>query len=191
MSHWEEKYRTKVIPWDRGAVSPALLGWLDDNELQAGRILIPGCGHGHEALELAQRGFQVTALDIAPTALTHLAAELHAAGVDAERVCADALSWQPVQPFDAIYEQTCLCALDPSHWTAYEQQLFAWLRPGGKLFALFMQTERAGGPPYHCAVPEMHTLFPATRWQWPAGELGRVGHPNGSFEFAAELTRLA
>ncbi len=190
MSHWEEKYRAKAIPWDRGAVSPALLGWLDDNELQAGRILIPGCGHGHEALELARRGFQVTALDIAPTALTHLAAELHAAGVDAERVCADALTWQPAQPFDAIYEQTCLCALDPNHWAAYEQQLFAWLRPGGKLFALFMQTARAGGPPFHCAVPEMQTLFPTTRWQWPAGEPGRVGHPNGFFEFAAELTRL-
>jgi SAM-dependent methyltransferase len=190
VSHWEEKYRTKAIPWDRGSVSPALLGWLDDNELQVGRILIPGCGHGHEAIELARRGFQVTALDIAPTALTHLAAELKAAGVDAECVCADALTWQPAQPFDAIYEQTCLCALDPNHWAAYEQQLFTWLRPGGKLFALFMQTERAGGPPYHCAVPEMRTLFPSTRWQWPVGEPGRVGHPNGFFEFAAELTRL-
>jgi hypothetical protein len=36
----------------------------------------------------------------------------------------------------------------------------------------------------------MRALFPATRWQWPAGEPGRVGHPNGFFEFAAELTRL-
>jgi SAM-dependent methyltransferase len=194
MSHWEEMYRAKAIPWDRGVVSPALLGWLADNELQAGRILrilIPGCGHGHEALELARRGFQVTALDIAPSALTHLAAELHAAGVDAECVCADALTWLPAQPFDAIYEQTCLCAFAPGHWTIYEQQLFAWLRPGGKLFALFMQTERAGGPPYHCGVPNMQTLFPAARWQWPEIAPGRVSHPNGFFEFAAVLTRLS
>ena len=113
MSHWEEKYRAKTIPWDRGAVSPALLGWIEDGALPPGRILIPGCGRGHEAVELARRGFQVTALDIAPTALEHLAAELAAAGVEAERVCADALTWQPAQPFDAIYEQTCLCALDP------------------------------------------------------------------------------
>lgn len=191
MSHWEEKYRTRSIPWDRGAVSPALLGWLEDAELQAGRVLIPGCGHGHEALELARRGFQVTALDIAPTALAHLAAELHAAGVDAERVRADALAWQPAQPFDAIYEQTCLCALDPGHWPAYERQLFSWLRPGGKLFALFMQTERAGGPPYHCGMPDMRTLFPPTRWHWPQIAPGRVAHPNGAFEFATVLTRLA
>jgi SAM-dependent methyltransferase len=191
MSHWEEKYRTRTIPWDRGAVSPALLGWLDDEAVPSGRILIPGCGHGHEALELARRGFQVSALDIAPTALQHLATELHAAGVDAERVCADALTWQPPQPFDAIYEQTCLCAIDPEHWPAYERQLFGWLRPGGKLFALFMQNRHGGGPPYHCGMSDMRALFAPTRWQWPQEGAGRVGHPNGSFEFATVLTRLA
>ncbi len=190
MNHWEEHYRSRSIPWDRGTASPALLGWLEDGALQAGRVLIPGCGHGHEALELARRGFQVTALDIAPSALAHLAAQLQAAGVDAERVCADALAWQPTQPFDAIYEQTCLCALAPEHWTAYEQQLFAWLRPGGRLFALFMQTERPAGPPFHCALPDMRTLFSAARWRWPDGDPGRVAHPNGFFEYAALLTRL-
>ncbi len=191
MSHWEEKYRAQTIPWDRGAVSPALLGWIEDGEVPPGRVLIPGCGRGHEALELARRGFQVTALDIAPTALEHLAAELAAAGVEAERICADALAWQPAQPFDAIYEQTCLCALDPEHWATYERQLFAWLRPGGKLFALFMQTGREGGPPFHCALADMHALFDVGRWQWPQDEPGRVGHPNGLFELAAVLTRRA
>lgn len=190
MTHWEEKYRNRTIPWDRGEVSPALLGWLDDGMVLDGRILIPGCGLGHEALELAKRGFQVTALDIAPSALEHLADELRAAGVEAECVCADALVWQPAQAFDAIYEQTCLCALDPDHWPAYECQLFDWLCPGGTLLALFMQTERAGGPPYHCGMPDMQRLFPRTRWQWPTEAAGRVGHPNGFFEFAAVLTRL-
>lgn len=190
MSHWEEKYRAKSIPWDRGTASPALLDWLEDGTLPPGRVLIPGCGRGHEALELARRGFQVTALDIAPTALEHLAAELAAAGVEAERVCADALIWQPSQPFDAIYEQTCLCALDPEHWAAYEQQLFGWLRPGGQLFALFMQVDRPGGPPFNCALRDMHALFDAAHWQWPQGEPRRVVHPDNIFELAAVLTRL-
>ncbi len=191
MSHWEDKYRAMAIPWDRGAASPALLGWIEDGVLLPGRVLIPGCGRGHEALELARRGFQVTALDIAPTALEHLAAELHTAGVDAERVCADALAWQADQPFDAIYEQTCLCALDPAHWAAYEQQLFNWLRPDGKLFALFMQVERPGGPPFHCALPDMRTLFSSERWQWPEAEPRQVVHPDNILELAAVLTRRA
>ena len=189
MSHWEEKYRAKTIPWDRGAASPTLIGWVEAGVLLPGRVLIPGCGRGHEALELARHGFQVTALDIAPTALAHLADELSTAGVEAERVCADALTWQPAQAFDAVYEQTCLCALDPAHWAVYEQQLFSWLRPGGRLFALFMQIDRPGGPPFNCALPDMRALFDAARWQWPAEEPRRVAHPDSIFELAAVLTR--
>lgn len=190
MSHWDEKYRANTIPWDRGETSPALHAWLETEALQPGRILIPGCGRGHEAVDLAQAGFAVTALDIAPTALAHLQAQLDQAGVKAELVCADALTWQPPTPFDAIYEQTCLCALDPGHWQAYEAQLHAWLKPGGKLFALFMQTAREGGPPYHCALPDMGALFLETRWHWEGKPHKEVPHPNGLFEYAVELTRI-
>jgi len=189
MTHWEEKYQASTIPWDRGGSSPALQRWLDADALAHGRILVPGCGRGHEALELARRGFLVTALDIAPTALAHLERELAAAGLTAERVCADALLWQPAAPFDAIYEQTCLCALQPEQWPSYERQLYRWLKPGGHLFALFMQTGRAGGPPFHCDPADMRVLFPAARWVWPDSEPERQEHPDGIFELATVLVR--
>ena len=189
MSHWEEKYQANTIPWDRGGSSPALQRWLDADALAHGRILLPGCGRGHEALELARHGFLVTALDIAPTALGHLEAELAAAGLSAELVCADALLWQPAAPFDAIYEQTCLCALQPAQWPGYERQLFQWLKPGGHLYALFMQTGRAGGPPFHCDLADMRTLVPAARWTWPDSEPEREEHPDGWFELATVLVR--
>ncbi len=189
MSHWEAKYQANTLPWDRGTASPALRRWLEADALAHGRILVPGCGRGHEAVELARHGFHVTGLDIAPTALKLLEAELAAVGLEAETVCADALTWQPTMPFDAIYEQTCLCALQPEQWPAYEQQLFRWLKPGGHLYALFMQTGREGGPPFHCEPGEMRTLFPATRWIWPGTEPERVDHPNGLFELATVLAR--
>jgi len=188
-AHWNEKYLAGTIPWDRGEISPALRHWLESGDLAPGRILVPGCGRGHEAAELACQGFAVTALDIAPAALAHLKNELDQAGAQAELVVADALVWQPAQPFDAVYEQTCLCALQPADWPAYERQLHAWLRPGGRLFALFMQTGKEGGPPFHCALPDMRTLFPENRWQWPALLDKEVPHPNGLFEYAGILTR--
>lgn len=186
---WNEKYLAGTTGWDRGAVSPALTGWLEHGELTPCRILIPGCGYGHEAVELARLGFDVTALDIAPAPLDHLRGELERAGVRAEVIQANALTWRPAAPFDALYEQTCLCALEPGHWVEYEAQLHAWLKPGGRLFALFMQTDRAGGPPFHCALPDMRALFPETRWHWEGTPLREVPHPNGLFEYAAELTR--
>jgi methyl halide transferase len=187
--HWEEKYRANTIPWDRGGTSPALHDWIHKGLLQPGRILIPGCGRGHEAIELAKAGFEVTALDLAPTALQWLQHQLDEANLQATLVCDDALSWQPAQPFDFIYEQTCLCALDPGHWTNYEQQLHAWLKPSGQLLALFMQTNKPGGPPHHCDLPAMQMLFHPNRWDWTETPHAEVPHPNGWFEYATILHR--
>lgn len=189
MDHWEEKYQANTIPWDRGGASPALQRWLDADASAHGRILVPGCGRGHEVVELARHGFLVTGLDIAPTALKLLETELVASGVTATLVCADALLWHPDTAFDAIYEQTCLCALQPGLWPAYERQLFDWLKPGGHLYALFMQTGREGGPPFHCELADMRDLFPSSRWIWPDSEPERESHPNGLFELATVLVR--
>lgn len=189
---WQQRYRDGRTGWDRGGASPALLRWLDAGSLPPppARVLVPGCGRGHEVLELARRGYAVTALDFAPAALDALRSALAAAGLDAQLIQADVLGWQAPQPFDAIYEQTCLCALDPAQWPAYAAQLAAWLRPGGQLLALFMQTGRDGGPPFHCALAQMYTLFPAAQWRWPAQAM-EVPHPGGGMELGHVLQRQA
>lgn len=184
---WESKYQDGTTGWDRGASSPALDHWIAS--LPQGRILVPGCGHGHEIGVLAHAGHFVTAIDIAPTPVMRLTARLHEQGLHAQVIQADLLRWEPDQPFDAIYEQTCLCALDPSHWPEYEARLFRWLIPGGRLHALFMQTGRDGGPPFHCALPAMHQLFDPARWQWPDRPDIEVPHPSGLHELGFVLIR--
>ena len=186
---WEERYRQGRTAWDRGAVSPALLRWLDAGLVPQGRVLVPGCGHGHEVEALVRAGCQVTAVDIAATPVLRLLSRLNDAGLHATVVQADLLHWTPAEPFDAIYEQTCLCALDPTHWRDYERRLAGWLVPGGHLFALFMQTRRDGGPPYHCAMPAMRELFDARDWIWPEGHPFEIPHSNGLDELACVLTR--
>ncbi|MCS6786706.1 MAG: TPMT family class I SAM-dependent methyltransferase [Thiobacillaceae bacterium] len=188
---WEERYRAGQTGWDRGGVSPALLHWLDSGRLTPCRILVPGCGYGHEVVELARRGFEVWGLDIAPSPLARLRVQLDAEDLDARLVQADVLTWQAVQPFDAIYEQTCLCALAPAEWADYARQLHGWLRPGGELYALFMQTHAPGGPPYHCDLGEMRTLFDQALWDWVEPPQRRVPHPSGRYEYAAVLRRRA
>jgi methyl halide transferase len=187
---WEQRYQTGDILWDRGAVSPALVDWFETGALTPCRVLVPGCGRGYEVLELARLGFEVTALDYADSAISAVTGDLAEAGLKAEVIQADALVWQPEQPFDAVYEQTCLCALSPGSWTVYAKQLSVWLRPAGKLFILFMQTEPRGGLPYHCDMKQMRELFPQDTWQWPASPLPAVPHPMGCFEYAAMLYKL-
>jgi SAM-dependent methyltransferase len=195
---WQGKFEAGSTPWDRGAASPQLGAWLEAGTLAPCRIAVPGCGSGHEVAMLARRDFAVTGLDYARAAVERTRAALDAAAATAEVIEADVLAWQPGTPFDAIYEQTCLCALHPDHWVAYAAQLCAWLKPGGQLFALFMQGARKGaaegfveGPPYHCDIHAMRALFDAARWDWPKPPYARIPHPMGIAELGVVLTRRA
>ena len=96
-----------------------------------------------------------------------------------EAIQADLLLWDPAAPFDAIYDQTCLCALPPAIWPEYAARLHRWLRPGGALFILFMQSTRAGGPPFHCDLGQMRVLFAEHDWIWPETLPATVAHSPG------------
>jgi SAM-dependent methyltransferase len=195
---WQQRFASGSTPWDRGAPSPQLQAWLADGRLRAAgpRIAVPGCGSGHEVAALAQAGFEVIGLDYAPGAVSLARQQLAAQGLAAEVVQADVLQWQPEAPLDAVYEQTCLCALHPDHWVGYAKQLHGWLRPGGSLFALLMQVRRDGaaqglveGPPYHLDINAVRALFPEPLWHWPAPPYAAVPHPQGWAELAVQLIR--
>jgi SAM-dependent methyltransferase len=220
VAFWQGKFAALATPWDRGTISPQIEKWVRtglleptrrDPDVSDGgaserptRVLVPGCGSGHEVAMLAERGFDVTAVDFAPSAIERTRERLRgllqseSAGRVArvEVIEADLLDYEPADTFDAIYEQTCLCALYPDHWRRYADKLFGWLRPGGSLFALFMQAPRDGsrsgfieGPPYHCDINGMRALFPARRWNWPKPAYPVVAHPSGSAELAVVLHR--
>jgi SAM-dependent methyltransferase len=195
---WEQRFAEGNTPWDRGASSPQLRAWIGSGLLKPCRILVPGCGSGYEVVELALAGFEVVGLDYSDRAIARAHQNLKDAGVDATLVQADALEWKPDRPFDAVYEQTCLCALYPDQWRGYADQVYRWIVPGGRLFALFVQLLRpeaaAGaiqGPPYHCDVNAMRALFPEPRWGWAKPPYARVAHPRGLEELAVVLERRA
>jgi len=193
---WESRFAAGDTPWDRGESSPQLAAWLGAGDLRPCRILVPGCGSGHEVAELAMAGFEVTGLDYANEAIGRTHRRLKETGVDATLVQADVLDWQPDRAFDAVYEQTCLCALYPDHWRDYADRLHRWLAPRGRLYALFVQLLRPGategaiqGPPYHCDINAMRALFPEPRWAWPKPPYQRTAHPLGLAELAVVLER--
>jgi methyl halide transferase len=194
---WQQRFQHRQTPWDRGVPGPQLLAWAAEGALQAGdRVLVPGCGSGHDVVALAQAGCVVTGLDYAPAAVEMTRERLQRAGVQAQVEQADVLDWQPAEAVDAVYEQTCWCALHPDHWADYAAQLVRWLRPGGRLFMMAMQCARPGaaegrieGPPYHMDVHGLRALLPASAWIWPAPPYTAVAHPAGWFELAVVLQR--
>jgi hypothetical protein len=186
--YWQARYDEGQTGWDRGATSPTLGRWLATGELRPCRILVPGCGRGHEVVALAKAGFDVTGVDFAAAAVEAVRGRLAGEGLHADIVATDLFAYEPRRPFEAIYEQTCLCALPPQRWSDYEQRLAAWLEPGGRLYAAFMQTDAPEGPPFACRPDAMRELFAADRWEWPE-RLEPVEHPTGLVELTGVLRR--
>lgn len=194
---WQQRFEQGRTPWDRGDAGPQLPRWLEVGVLARGqRVAVPGCGSGHDVLALAHAGCEVVGIDYADAAVTTTRERLRAAGAVATVVRADVLAWQPEAPLDAVYEQTCWCALHPDHWAAYAAQLHAWLRPGGALLLMAMQCRREAaaegrieGPPYHMDIHGVRALLPADRWHWPAPPYPALPHPAGWTELALLLRR--
>lgn len=180
---WESRFQENRTPWERGELNPAFATWRASGMLAPCRILVPGAGRSPEPGALLDAGFDVVALDLAESAVEAQQSRL---GVG-RAVRADVTIWRPGGLFDAVYDQTCLCALPPDLWPAYEAQLRRWLRPGGRLFILFMQTGREGGPPFDCPIPVMRSLFAA--WRWPDVLANGLPHGLGTVEQPVILTR--
>jgi SAM-dependent methyltransferase len=187
---WESRYQAGTTGWDRGSTSNNLSYWLDNNLLKPCRILIPGCGNGYEVLTLVKLGFDVVAIDIAPSAIENLQAMLDKESLEAELVLGDFFTWNPDEKFDAIFEQTSLCALPPKLWAKYETQLHEWLKPDGIIFAAFMQTGKEGGPPFHCELNDMADLFSKEKWAWSNEHTQQEKEP-GMSELLYLLNKLA
>lgn len=165
---WEKRFQQGETPWQRGELHPTFQEWIDTGFMVPSRILVPGCGMSLEVAALAERGFEVVAIDMSETAISQQKHMLKAHGLPVEAVVCDMFDWQPEKPFDLIYEQTCLCAIEPRQRIAYEKKLYSWLKPEGQVFAQFMQTGKQGGPPYDCDLDAMCKLFKPTRWRWMA-----------------------
>jgi hypothetical protein len=186
---WESRYQAGATAWERCEPNPAFLAWRAGGLLTPSRILVPCAGRSAEPALLAADGFDVTIVDLAPSAIAVQTQRLVAATPPATLVHSNLFEWEPAAPFDAVYDQTALCALPPALWPDYEERLHRWLVRDGKLLILFMQTARAGGPPYDCAMDEMRRLFPPQRWIWPETLEVPIYHPNNLTEQPVALLR--
>jgi SAM-dependent methyltransferase len=159
---WDARYVTGDTPWDKGGAHPALLARLKKLPI-VGRVLVPGCGAGHDVRAIAARGASsVLGLDVSPTAL-HRARSFPKAGNECYQE-GDFLTGTavPMGAFDVIFEHTCLCAIQPERRADYVRAASAALRDGALLLAIFFtNTENpdSHSPPFRCDLGEMTLLF--------------------------------
>lgn len=159
---WEELYARGGDGWELGGAAPPLVDVLDTTPPPNGRVLVPGCGRGHDARLLAARGWEVVGVDFAPAAVTAARALARREGVPVEFLERDlfTLDRDHARAFDGVWEYTCFCAIDPRRRRDYVRTMARLLRPGGWLLACFFPLRgAAAGPPFPVTPDEVRRLF--------------------------------
>lgn len=159
---WEAQYQKGETPWDKGAPSPGLVDFLSGEPLR-GRVLVPGCGAGHDVRVIAPQAEEVVGIDIAPSAIT-LAHSFPLAGRERYEL-ADLFNLPAAMrgSFDWVWEHTCFCAIDPAMRAAYVEAVAGALKPDGRLLAIFYldpgNDSPDEGPPFEVSIADLDRLF--------------------------------
>ena len=152
---WKDRYKgDQPLPWDTGRVDQHLVTTLDAHGITGGKGLEIGCGTGTNSVWLAERGFEVTAVDVAAEAIEAARAKARARGV-AER-CSffvlDFLEQAPEgAPFDLVFDRGVLHVFDEAADQArFAERIAAVLGEDGLWLSVIGSTEgpeRDHGPP--------------------------------------------
>ena len=160
--YWDAHYQQGNTGWDIGGPAPAFVDLLAGPDAPPpGRMIVPGCGRGHDALLFARAGFDVLGIDFAPLAVAAATEAAARAGVPARFAQADWFALPPAWngTFDYVLEHTFLSAFAPDRRPAYAAVVARLLRPTGRYIALFFTHGRPGGPPFAITGDEIETVF--------------------------------
>lgn len=149
-SFWSKSYQDDHNPgWNLGEPAEALKDMMPRLKISRSRILVLGCGEGHDAALFAQAGHVVTAVDISPLALER-AKKLygHIEGLNFIQADLFDLPRSYDKSFDIIFEHTCYCAVNPSLRQDLVKVWNRFLVDGGHLMGVFFTFEKRQGPPF-------------------------------------------
>ena len=181
------------LPWVHATPHPYLLDWLAApvTSPPGARAVVVGCGLGDDAQAVADAGYEVTAIDVAPTALAWAAARFP-----------DAVRWREadllalpedlVEAFDLVVEVHTVPWLPGVVRDAAMVAVGRLARPGGIVLAVTLlgrdqaALEAAGGPPWPQAPSELATYRAANlvrvALEHPGPEAGPVYEARVTFQ---------
>ena len=137
----DEIYRKiprKEIPWNIEEPPKALVELLEGGKVRPCKALDLGCGTGNYAIYLASKGFEVTGVDLSPTAIRIAQENARKKGVRCHFIAADLLGdlKEVKETFDFAYDWELLHHLFPEQRKRYVENVYRKLNSQGRYLSL-------------------------------------------------------
>jgi SAM-dependent methyltransferase len=168
MAHpsWNESYASGELPWDTGEPEPLLVEFITSGRVAPTSALEIGAGTGTNAMWLAESGFEVLGIDVAPLAVERANAKLEGRVLRCRFATLDFLAAPPPDgSFRFAFDRGCFHVFDePEERARFAAQVAAALEPGGLWLSLIGSTEdpsREVGPPRRSAREVILAVEPA------------------------------
>lgn len=149
-NYWCDIYKSEGNPgWNLNQPAEAFKDMFPRLKLPRSRILVLGCGEGHDAAYFAQAGHVVTAVDFSKEAIERgkkKYGEVEGLTFYQEDVFKLPQEWN--HTFDLVVEHTCFCAVPPDQRDEFVRTWRRMLHEEGQLMGLFFSMEKRAGPPY-------------------------------------------
>ncbi|MGB3654455.1 MAG: methyltransferase domain-containing protein [Rivularia sp. (in: cyanobacteria)] len=147
------------VPWANMSVNAYLKDWLNQNPLEKNlTALVIGCGLGDDAEALAEKGFNVTAFDISPTAIAWCKQRFPNSSVN--YVVADVFDLDKgwIRNFDFVFEARTIQSLPLKVREQTMSAVAQLVADEGTLLVVTVTRdtpEEPDGPPYPLSLEEI------------------------------------
>jgi SAM-dependent methyltransferase len=143
---YELLYRLELAPWERREVEESWRPMLEGPDaLVPGRALDVGCGSGRDAVHLAKRGWQVTAVDFVEKALASAKQRAAQESVEVQWIRGEVaeLARLGLEPgYSLLYDFGCIHGLSDSARRGAAAGLTELAAPGATLLMLAFKSGR-------------------------------------------------
>jgi len=147
--HISERYATGETPWDSGTPSTELIRVIEAGKLPGSTILEMGCGTGTNAIELARRGYQVTAVDLVQMAIQRARERARSAGLTVDFHAGDLATIDLGGPYDCLLDIGLYHGIRNRKLAGFKSTLQRVSRPGTRWLSLAGNAKETtpGDPP--------------------------------------------
>lgn len=146
---WWDRFfsnRVKPIPFFVEWPDENLVEWFSEGLLAPRRVLELGCGHGRNALYLAERGCHVDAIDFSEEAITWAGERAEKANFSVNFECCSIFDAEIEEgSYDLVYDSGCFHHLPPHRRKDYVDLVLKALKPGGRYGLVCFRPEGGGG----------------------------------------------